>query len=1012
MPDVIALLPGICGSVLRKDGKDLWALSGEAALRLLLTLGQDLSALTLTTDPPDADDLGDGITAERLISDVHLIPYLWKIDGYSKVADMIKATFDVTPGLNYFEFAYDWRRDNRVAGRRLQRESQKWLAEWRASSGNAKARLILIAHSMGGLVSRHFLETLEGWHDTRALVTFGTPYRGSLNALDTLVNGIKKGPVDLSPMIRSLTSVYQLLPTFECYDAGDGSLVRVGETAGIPNVVDQRAAAALAFHQELATAVDAHRKLDDYQRSGYKIFPIVGIEQPTMQSARRSGAGVELLPTWKGQDNKGDGTVPRVSATPREIETEAREMFAATRHASLQNADAVLAHLQGLISSLYLDLGMFRAAVSQQIRLGMEVDDVYWHDEPVTIRVLPGREGIALQAVIVSANPGDEMARVQLRAKDEGWQSAEFRPLPPGTYRVTVTGDAGVEPVTDVFTVFEEPHREAAAMPPAVGGVTRRRSKNGAHITRAKPPGDDHVRGAMPAAPAGALPTVTPRVDAVLSAQAPVEISIGTPAVVDVRVELAQGAAPLAHTITSAIGTVEPIAVILSVDQGVLEIVGPRLLWLDPPAPGAPRNTVFTVQGKAAGAARIDVMFRQGASDLGTVSFTSTVVAGAARSEPVATRVSSAPRVDRDDDVLVVLVEEHQEGDSIQYRYDVFSRTLDLNYREFESKPILSRTGSTAAAPLAYVQSIYKRVVDRVLLNSDDLQVFSRELKAIGTDMCRQLLDPELVRLLWGRRGDISVVQVTSREPYIPWELLRLEHPDSNDVDDRFLGEYGLVRTFKGPMPPRVLHGADWRYLVGTYPNNSLPPVGDEVDFLTSTLPGMGIAPRLIPSDPEKIYEALGSPDFDVLHISCHGSTALDEIERTQLIVSDRRIGQEIRPVTIDTTTVRGEAKLKARAPLVFLNACETGQQAPSLTDWGGWPKTFWEAGAGAFVGTSWSVRERPAAAFSEAFYSSLLKGDTLAGAARAARTAAKAIGDASWLAFVVYGHPMAQLTR
>jgi CHAT domain-containing protein len=174
----------------------------------------------------------------------------------------------------------------------------------------------------------------------------------------------------------------------------------------------------------------------------------------------------------------------------------------------------------------------------------------------------------------------------------------------------------------------------------------------------------------------------------------------------------------------------------------------------------------------------------------------------------------------------------------------------------------------------------------------------------------------------------------------------------------------------------------------------------------------MGITPRLIPADPEKVYEALGSPDFDVLHISCHGSTALDEIERTELIISDRRIGPDVRPVTIDTTTVRGEARLKARAPLVFLNACETGQQAPSLTDWGGWPMTFWEVGAGAFVGTSWSVRERPAVVFSETFYTSLLGGKTLGEAARAARAAAKEFGDASWLAFVVYGHPMAQLSR
>ena len=95
---------------------------------------------------------------------------------------------------------------------------------------------------MGGLVSRYFLECLEGWKDTRALVTFGTPYRGSLNALDGLANGVKKGPLDLSTLARQLTALYQLLPVYECYDAGDGKLVRVGETAGIPNVDAAKAA--------------------------------------------------------------------------------------------------------------------------------------------------------------------------------------------------------------------------------------------------------------------------------------------------------------------------------------------------------------------------------------------------------------------------------------------------------------------------------------------------------------------------------------------------------------------------------------------------------------------------------------------------------------------------------------------------------------------------------------------------------------------------------------------------
>ena len=105
------------------------------------------------------------------------------------------------------------------------------------------------------------------------------------------------------------------------------------------------------------------------------------------------------------------------------------------------------------------------------------------------------------------------------------------------------------------------------------------------------------------------------------------------------------------------------------------------------------------------------------------------------------------------------------------------------------------------------------------------------------------------------------------------------------------------------------------------------------------------------------------------------------------------------------------EARLKKRRPLVFLNACETGRMGAVLTAWGGWPNTFLRAGAGAFVGSSWAVRDKPAAVFATSFYNSMLDGDTLTEAASKARAAAKALGDASWLAFKVYGHPRARST-
>jgi hypothetical protein len=456
VPDVIVLLPGITGSVLARDGKDVWAMSGGSLWRALTSLGHSITDLALTEDPPDADDLGDGVTAPRVMPDVHLIPGLWTIDGYGKISQRIQETLDVTPGENFFEFPYDWRRDNRAAARRLARDSHDWLAAWRASSGNADAKLVLVGHSMGGLVSRYFLECLDGWKDTRLLVTFGTPYRGSVNALGFLANGMTKKVLgltvaDLSPLLRSFTSVYQLLPIYPCYDPGDGSLTRIAEHAGIPNVDQARAADALAFHREIEAAVEGHLKDQAYLDGRYQILPVVGTYQPTNHSGRLAGDGVEIIRTIDGKDPDGDGTVPLPSATPLELSDDPREMYAAERHASLQNNDGVLVQLLQRIQREQRSIGSFRATMN--MGLGLDVEDVYLPGEPVALRVWPEDPGSRLTAVIQDTGKGVEVARATTWTEDGEWRGAEIPPLPGGTYRVTVSASGPTDPVTDVFLV-------------------------------------------------------------------------------------------------------------------------------------------------------------------------------------------------------------------------------------------------------------------------------------------------------------------------------------------------------------------------------------------------------------------------------------------------------------------------------------------------------------------------------------------------------------------------------
>jgi Lecithin:cholesterol acyltransferase len=458
MGDVVVLLPGITGSVLQRDGKDAWALSGGAILRGVLTGGGSLRELALEDDPPDKDDLGDGVTADRLIDDVHVVPGLWRIDGYTSLRVAVEQAFEVTLGRNLFTFPYDWRRDNRVAGRRLARAAERWLHDWRtAPDGDPQAKLVLIAHSMGGLVSRYFLECLEGWRETRTLITFGTPYRGSLNSLDSLANGFSKGigplKADLSPLLRSFTSVYQLLPIYPCCAAAGGSLARVSEIS-IPHVDRGKAEAALGFHWEIRDAVKRHLGEDSYLQGRYAIRPVVASEHPTHQSATISGDGVELVRAYENEDQGGDGTVPRVSATPIELDDEPSPgaVYAPERHGSLQNDKGVLRQVVGILSEPRLGLQRFRSLTV--IPLGLDIGDFYPAGEPIPFEVQPAETPPQpLNAYVYSVVDGQQLVTQPLRKQPDGRYGGELPPLAAGAYRLRVEGGSLVAAATEVFLV-------------------------------------------------------------------------------------------------------------------------------------------------------------------------------------------------------------------------------------------------------------------------------------------------------------------------------------------------------------------------------------------------------------------------------------------------------------------------------------------------------------------------------------------------------------------------------
>ncbi len=440
MRDIVVIIPGITGSVLQKDGKDIWGLSRQSLWQALSSFGDSFKQLKLNGDDnPEADDLGDGITAKCLFPGAHLIPGLVKIDGYSAIKHSIFDYFEVTVGTNFFEFPYDWRRDNRANARILKKFLDERLNKWRKSPNGAEdGKVIILAHSMGGLLARYYLEVLEGWQECRALITLGTPHRGSVNAFNFLANGFKKPFFDdITEVMRSLPSVYQLMPIYPMLKIGEEKPKRIAQ-AGIdlPNIDKAKAEDALKFHDEIRDAVNKHRQDVNYLNNKYTLIPVVGTKQDTLQSAilTEDGQIDASLELPFGSDpvlyNGGDGTVPYISAIPIELTSEYRQTYIAERHSSIQNHGQLLDQLCNLIGAMQVrgtqnfenpgigDVSQKRAAIS------LDIDDVYLPGEVIEFRatIRDASEDFGkLKARITSVWDEDFSLRADFQKQDGQW---------------------------------------------------------------------------------------------------------------------------------------------------------------------------------------------------------------------------------------------------------------------------------------------------------------------------------------------------------------------------------------------------------------------------------------------------------------------------------------------------------------------------------------------------------------------------------------------------------------
>jgi len=249
----VILIPGILGSTLEKKESHeiIWGgfthdyanpetPDGARAFALQMQVGKPLSRLkdnVVATGALDRIKLRFfGIPLE-LVAYRNIIISLGIVGGY---ADETLATSGaVNYGTNHFtcfQFPYDWRRDNSENAQLLHEfilDKRKYVQTElgkRYGVHDVDVHFDIVAHSMGSLIARYYLEygaqplpedgsvppiTWAGARYVDKVILIAPPNAGAIKAFSELVNGVRFAPFlpKYHPaVIGTFPSVYQMLP--------------------------------------------------------------------------------------------------------------------------------------------------------------------------------------------------------------------------------------------------------------------------------------------------------------------------------------------------------------------------------------------------------------------------------------------------------------------------------------------------------------------------------------------------------------------------------------------------------------------------------------------------------------------------------------------------------------------------------------------------------------------------------------------------------------------------------
>lgn len=276
---------------------------------------------------------------------------------------------------------------------------------------------------------------------------------------------------------------------------------------------------------------------------------------------------------------------------------------------------------------------------------------------------------------------------------------------------------------------------------------------------------------------------------------------------------------------------------------------------------------------------------------------------------------------------------------------------------------------------------------------------------------------------------------IVSEDPYVPWELAATTEAFARSerlepTKPPFLGAQLRIGRWIPPVstpfggdiptlpPPTNLEIGHMVVFVGDYQaihgQRPLPLAMEEGEKLADRYRAIkrnavvkdvtGLLRDDIVVDDVKVA-------VDAIHFACHGEVSANP-KHNGIVLSDdnTRLGADM---------ISGSAIGKTSSPFVFLNACQLGVETAGLDgNYAGLAGAFLDQGATGFISPLWSVDDEIAQEVALDFYDSVFASaetTSVADVLRELRSRFDVASDnpqASYLAYVYYGHPDLKITK